>query len=183
MENEEYPSYWSSVFIGAIIVGLIMSVLGLLSQYMTINSEPTGAPFGLPQLIGILVCLVGAIGGFFGVRHYAKENEITFPIGKGALIGLFVGLVGTLISTVISIIWTYLIDPDLGQAVYDWSIANLEAMGLTDDQLEAQMRFIPEPNSTSAMITQTGIWLAVLGILNSVSGLIGAKVFASEDED
>ncbi len=181
MENE-YPSYWSSVFIGALIVALIMAVLGIAAQYITISSEPSGAQFGTGQLIGTLACLVGAIGGFFGVRHYAKENEITFPIGKGALIGFLVGAIGVVISTVIAFIWTSIIDPDINQAVYDWSIANLEAQGLTDDQFEAAKGFIPDPNSTTALFTQAGIGIVVLGIFNAISGLIGAKVFASEEE-
>lgn len=70
--------------VGALIIGLVMSVLGIISQYMTINSEPIGSSFTLAQGIGTFACLIGAIGGFIATRHYAKENEITFPIGKGA---------------------------------------------------------------------------------------------------
>lgn len=181
MENE-YPSYWSSVFTGALIVGLIASILSMVGNYMMIGSEPTGSPFSLSQVFGILACLIGAIGGFIATRNYAKQNELTFPIGKGALIGFLTGAVGGLISVVISFIWTSVIDPDLNQAVYDWSIANLEAMGLTDDQLEAQKNFIPQPGSTMTLIVGTGIAVVGLGILNTISGLIGAKVFASEEE-
>ncbi len=182
MENEN-PSYWSSVFIAAFIVGLIMSVIGLASQYMTIASEPSGASFTSGQLIGILACLIGAIGGFIGTRHYAKTNDVTFPIGKGALIGFLVGVVGVLISGAISWIWTTVIDPDLNQAAYDWAMSNVDAMSnLTEDQKDMQKGFIPDPNNPTSMLTQMGIGIVILGILNAISGLIGAKVFASEEE-
>ncbi len=182
MENETMengtPSYWSSVFIGGLIVALIMAVLGLVSQYMTISSEPVGSSFTLAQGIGTLACLFGSIGGFIATRQYAKEYNLTFAIGKGALIGLYTGIVGALISTVISAIWMYVIDPDLSQAAYDWAIANLEAQNMTEDQIEMAKGFIPEPG---IHVGTTLIGLAMLGILNTISGLIGAKVFASED--
>ncbi|MEQ9310060.1 MAG: DUF4199 domain-containing protein [Balneolaceae bacterium] len=183
MENENIEStnqsYWTSVLIGGLISALILSVLGLVSQYMTVSSEPVGSSFTLSQAIGTFACLLGAIGGFIATRHYAKEYDITFPIGKGALIGLFTGLVAMVISTLITLLWTSLIDPDINQAVYDWSIANLEAQNMTEDQMEMAKGFIPEPGISAVTV---GIGLLMLGILNAISGLIGAKVFASEED-
>lgn len=182
MEENTQASYWPSVMIGALIIGIIMSVLGIVSQYMTINSEPVGSSFTMGQGVGIISCLIGAIGGFIATRHYALENEITFPIGKGALIGFFTGVAGVLVSTVISLIWQYIVDPELNQAVYDWSIRNLEAMNLPAEQLEMQMNFIPEPGSMTALLWAVGIGVVVVGVLNLISGIIGAKVFAKEEE-
>ncbi len=179
MEHEN-PSYWTSVLIGGLIVGIITTVLSLGSQYMTIGGEPTGSSFNLTQIIGILSCFVGAIAGVIATRHYAKEYDITFPIGKGALIGLFAGIVAVLFSTIIGLIWTYIIDPELNQAFYDWQIANLEAQGMTDDQMDFAMGMIPKPGSTSALMWTAGIGIVVMGALNAISGLIGAKIFASE---
>ncbi len=174
----ENPSYWTSVMIGGLIAAVILSVLGLISQYMTISSEPTGSSFGLSQAIGTFACLFGAIGGFIATRHFAKEYDITFPIGKGALIGLLAGVVAVVISTAITWIWTSFIDAELNQAFYDWSIANLEAQNMTDDQLEMAKGFIPDPGISVVTVL---ISLAMMGILNAISGLIGAKVFASEE--
>ena len=182
MENEEMkPSYWSSVFIAAIIIGVIISVLGLGSQYLTISNEPTGAQFSLGQFVGIIACLIAAIGGVISTRHYAKENDITFPIGTGALIGFLTGVVGVVISGIISLIWTKLLDPSLNQAMYDWQIANLEAQNLPDAQMEMALSFIPDPASLSAFFIATGIMLVVVGIVNALTGMIGAKIFASEE--
>lgn len=186
MENEmmdnEMPSYWSSVFIAASIVALITAVMNIVAQYMTIGGEPTGSAFNASQLVGIVSCLVAALGGFIATRHYATTNDVKFPMGKGALIGLFTGIFLVLISTVISLIWTYLIDPDLNQAFYDWQIANVEAQNVPDQQKEMAISFIPEPGSTSALMIAVGIGLVVTSILNVISGLIGAKIFAKEEE-
>lgn len=183
MENEQVqPSYWQSVMIGAITIAIIMAVMGTVSQYMMISSEPTGSSFNMSQAIGMLVCLIAAIGGVISTRHFAKTYDIAFPIGKGAVIGLFTGIIGVIISTVLALIWTSIIDPGLNQAVYDWQVANLEAQNLPQAQMDMAMGFIPEPGSTSALMWQVGIGLLAIGILNLISGMIGAKIFASEEE-
>jgi hypothetical protein len=182
MENEEMtPSYWSSVFIAAIIVGVIMTLMSIGSQYMTLSDEPTGAQFTLAQLVGFFVCFIAAIGGIISTRHYAKENDITFPIGTGALIGFLTGVVGVAISAVISLVWNMVIDPTLNQRVYDWQVANLEAQNLPDAQMEMALSFMPDPTSMTAFFVATGISLVVIGIINSLTGMIGAKIFASEE--
>ena len=159
MENDTMesgtPSYWSAVLTGGLIIALIMAVLGIASQYMIIGSEPVGSSFTLGQGIGSFACLFALVGGIIATRQYAKEYDLTFTIGKGALIGLLTGVVGALISTVITILWNYVIDPELTQAVYDWNIANLEAQNLTQDQLEAMIGFIPEPGGMMSMVWQT----------------------------
>lgn len=182
MDQNSQPSYWPAVMVGALIIGLIMSVLGIISQYMTINSEPVGSSFTLAQGIGTFACLFGAIGGFIATRQYATENEITFPIGKGALIGFLTGVAGVLVSTLISIIWQYIVDPELNQAVYDWTIRNLEVQNLPAEQFEMAMNFIPEPGAMSSLLWAVGIGIVALGVLNLISGIIGAKVFATEEE-
>ncbi len=180
-ENMEMPSYWPSVIIGALFVGIVSSIFGLVSQYMTINSEPTGAPFTVADSLGIVSCLVAAFGGFISVRHYAKENDITFKIGKGAVIGLFVGFVGTIVGTVINLIWTYVIDTNLTQNFYDWQIRDLETQNLPQEQFEMALNFIPEPGSISALLWVIGFGLIGFGIVNLITGIIAAKVFASEE--
>lgn len=182
MEQNSQPSYWPSVMIGALIIGLIMSVLGIVSQYMLISSEPTGSNFNLSQGIGTFACLLGALGGFIATRHYAKENEITFPIGKGALIGFMTGVVGVLISAVISLIWEYVIDPELAQAAYDWAVRNLDAQNLPAEQYEMALGFIPEPGSMTTLLWTVGGGIVMVGILNLISGIIGAKMFAAEED-
>ncbi len=183
MEQQTLPNYWPSVMVGALIIGLILSVLGIISQYMLISSEPVGSSFTLPQAIQTFSCLAGAIGGFFAVRHYATENEITFPIGKGAVIGFFTGVVGVIISTVISLIWQFVIDPELDDAVYEWAIRNLEVQNLPQQQMDMAMNFIPEPGSMTTLLWGIGFGIVVLGVLNLLSGIIGAKVFAKEEDE
>lgn len=172
---EETPSYWNSVLIAGVITGLITAVMGLVSGYLTISNPTAGS------ITGMLVCLLGAVGGIIVNWHYAKENDLTYKIGKGALLGFLTAIVAVVISALISQIWTMVIDPGLNQAIYDASISSLEAQGMTQDQIDMAMQFQPEPGTTTYLLVQVGMGFLSLGIINAITGLIGAKIFASED--
>tara|TARA_R110002096_G_scaffold425644_1_gene634438 strand:+ start:10472 stop:11035 length:564 start_codon:yes stop_codon:yes gene_type:complete len=187
MENEQVqPSYWSSVIIGALFTAIVIFIVSLVSGYMTISSEPTGAMFSPGQFIGILACLIGAFGGVLSTRHYAKTNDITFTIGTGALIGLFTGIIAAVISGVLSQLWQF-VDPSFVQNIIDATVANLDAMtSIPDDQKEKIIAGTVETiesqyGSLSGILKGTAISMATFGFLNALTGMIGAKIFASED--
>ncbi|MCG8373035.1 MAG: hypothetical protein MI700_05860, partial [Balneolales bacterium] len=89
--------------------------------------------------------------------------------------------VGTIVGTVINLIWTYVIDTNLTQNFYDWQIRDLETQNLPQEQFEMALNFIPEPGSISALLWVIGFGLIGFGIVNLITGIIAAKVFASEE--
>lgn len=182
MENEQVqPSYWNSVFIASAITALVVTIISLIGGYMTIGSEPSGTMFSTMQLTGILSCLIGAMGGLIATWHYAKEHNVTFTIGRGALLGLLVALVATIISVLLGQLWE-LIDPSYTQAIIDWSIANMEAMPQMPEEARQQaIESMQDINSVSNIAMQALFTFIGLAIMNVISGMIGAKVFASED--
>ncbi len=187
MENEHVqPSYWSSVLIGASFVSIVIFIISLVSGYMTIGAEPTGAMFNPAQLVGVFACLIGAFGGIVSTRHFAKTYDITFTIGQGALIGFFTGLIAAVIATVLGQLWQF-VDPGYAQGIIDSSIANLEAMSnIPDEQKQAIIESTAEKlnsqfKSASGILIGGAISMAMFGFLNALTGMIGAKIFASED--
>lgn len=185
MENEklhehESPSYWNSVIIASLVVGIVVTVLSLIGGYMTIGSEPSGSFFSTAQLWGTIGCLVGAVGGFIANWHYTKEYNVTYKIGKGALLGLLVGAIGTVVVLVLSQLWN-VIDPSYQQALVDWNIENFEAMQMPAEAKEQAIASMENPNSPKNIAIFAATTFVGLGILNVISGLIGAKVFASEE--
>ncbi|MTI89291.1 MAG: DUF4199 domain-containing protein [Balneolaceae bacterium] len=180
MDNEymvdETPSYWPSVLVAGIITGIIFSVVGLIGSYTTIGGSTTMA-----TVSGIAACLLGALGGIIVNWHYAKENDITYTIGKGALLGFLTAVLAIVISTVIGQLWTLIIDPDLNQALYNAQIDNYEAQGMTQDQIDMALQFSPKPGTSTYLLVQVGMGLLMMGIVNAITGLIGAKIFASEE--
>jgi hypothetical protein len=183
MENEnaqENPSYWSSVIIASLVVGIVVTAFALIGGYMTLGTEATGSFFSSAQLWGTIGCLVGAIGGVIANWHYTKEYNVTYKIGKGALIGLFVGLGATIVAVILGQIWN-IIDPSYQQALVDWNIQNFEAMQMPAEAKEQAIAGMEDPNSLKNIGLQAVFTFVGLGIMNVISGLVGAKIFASEE--
>lgn len=181
MENEQtQPSYWNSVIIASLITAIVVTAFSLIGGYMTLGSEPSGSFFSSAQLFSTIGCLLGALGGIFVNWHYVKENNINYKIGRGALLGLLVGLGATIFSVIISQIWN-VIDPGFQEALIEWNIQNLEAMQMPAEAREQAIAGFDDPNSLQNIGLQALFTFIGLGIVNVISGLIGAKVFASEE--
>lgn len=186
MEQNSQPSYWSSVVVGASIVAILSSIAGYGLLYNIANAEPSMSILMKAGLIIPIGCLFGAIGGFISNRQYAKNFEITYPLGRGALIGFFTGLVAAVFSTLISLIWTNLIDPMLMENFTNNMISAMELVEMPEAQREQSindiMADLENKNSMGSILSKLGFSVAALGIVNAISGIIGAKVFASEKE-
>lgn len=121
------------------LVGLIFAVvifaISIFFGYMQINAEPTGSPFGVTSISGIVVCLAGAFSGLVAVWHFSKEVTQDFKMGQGAAIGFLTGAVVAVVSVMLTQVWTF-IDPDYTQKLMDSVIANFEMMDLPDEALD-----------------------------------------------
>ncbi|PAU92964.1 hypothetical protein CK503_13640 [Aliifodinibius salipaludis] len=180
-EQNNQPSYWTSVGIAGVIFGIIVFALSLVTSYAMINSEPSGSLFSPVQLLGIFVCLVGAFGGMLATWHYANEYNISIKLGKGALIGLFTGICITVVYIVFNQIWQF-IDPDMTQKAIDSVIANFEASDLPDAQKQQMIdSTVQSMRGQNSIGTQLLYNLPMYGILNVFTGMIGAKVFGKQE--
>lgn len=185
----ETPSYWTSIFIAAFVLGFIYFVVSLIGGYATINSEPTGSMFGsMGQTVaGIVGCLVAGFGGLLAVWHYCKSYEnVVVTLGKGALIGVYTGFVIVVIMTILSQVWD-LIDPSYTDKLMNSMIENYEAM---ENLPEAQKQQIIDgvasqfkDSNTLWGILKGMLFLAIPScILNLITGMIGAKLFSKKEE-
>lgn len=182
-QQQTPPSYWVSVSIASVLFGIIAFVVSLLSVYSTINTEPTGSFFSPAQLIGLLACLFGAFGGMVATWHYAREYDVAIKLGKGALIGFLTGVGISVVSVILSQVWQ-VFDPDMTQQMIDSTVANLEAMELPDEQKQQMIDATVESMRGQQSITSQLLWgIPMYGILNLITGMIGAKVFGKEQDE
>lgn len=187
MENEEMqPSYWPSVIQAAIIVAVVTTVVGLGLLYYVAGSEPS---MGIMMISGLTIpitCLIGLIGGILATRSYAKAFDLTFPIGTGALIGLFTGIIAAVVGGILGQIWNF-IDPTLMERFADTMIGAFEMNDQIPDSQKDEIitnmeQSFEEQNSVGGVLKGIAINAGVLGFVNLLSGMIGAKIFASEEE-
>ncbi len=176
------PSYWTSVAIAGLLFGIILFAINLIASYATINSEPTGSMFSPIQLIGTLACLFGAFGGMLATWHYAREYEVPIKLGRGALIGFLVGVVITIINILLSQIWS-IVDPDMTQQIIDSTVANIEAMEMPEQQKQQTIDMTVDMLRSQESVSSQLLWgIPLNGILNLITGMIGAKIFGKKEE-
>lgn len=177
------PSYWTSVSIAGLIFGIVVFALSIIISYITINSEPSGSLLSPMQFVGTIVCLIGAFGGMLATWHYANEYDVPFTLGKGALIGLFVGIVIALINVLLTQGW-HLIDPNMTQRLIDHTVANIQASSMPDQQKQQTIDMMADTLKNRNSIGTQLLWgLPLYGILNLITGMIGAKIFSKKEED
>lgn len=180
MDEQVQPSYWNSVIIASLVTALLLTIISIAGGYMTLGDEPTGSLFSKMQLFAMVGCLLGAIGGIIANWHYANEYQITYKIGTGALLGLLVAVGATVFAVIMGQIWN-LIDPSYTQALVDWQSRNIEAMQIPEESKQEALERMKDPNSPGNIALQALFSFIGLGIMNVISGLIGAKIFASEE--
>lgn len=174
--DQENPSYWTSVGIAALVFGVIAFVLSTAVRYMMVSGA---GGFLFSAASSAIVCLVAAFGGMLAVWHYAHEYDITFKLGKGALIGLLTGVGIAILLVILGNLWK-MIDPGLHQQLIEMRIEKLEAANIPEDRIENMKQQMKEGVS---IIYQLGVALLMYGIPNIITGMIGVPLFAKEEED
>ncbi|MCW9708596.1 DUF4199 domain-containing protein [Fodinibius salsisoli] len=175
------PSYWKSVATAGVIFGIVAFVLSLVSSYAVINSEPTGSLLNPTQFIGTFACLAGSFGGMLAVWHYAREYDLFIQLGRGALIGFLTGVGITVVNVILGEAWQF-IDPDMTQKVIESTIASIEAMELPEAQKQQIIDATAEGlQSQNSMFSQLLWSIPINGILNLITGMIGAKIFGQQE--
>jgi small basic protein len=181
-KNETPPSYWTSVTVSSLIFGIVAFIISIISGYAIINSEPTGSMFSPVQLVGVLACLIGAFGGMLATWHYAREYDVPIKLGRGALIGFLTGVGITIVSVLLGQIWQ-VIDPDMTQKMIDSTIANMEAMDMPEEQKQQLIDSTVESVRSQQSISTQFLWgIPIYGILNLLTGMIGAKIFGKKEK-
>ena len=169
------PSYWNAVITAGLITGTILTVIQLITNYMTIaGSSATG--------MAIIGCLIASIAGIISNWMYAKGYDLTYPIGKGALLGVFSGIITSIVTFSLQLFWTKVIDTGMNEAIIEATLKSFEDQGLSQEEIDMAQSFIPDPNSLVGLIITFLLALAMYVVINLISGIISAKIFAKEEE-
>lgn len=182
-DSNTFGNYWQSVVIVAAIFSLISFALGIFFGYRQINAEPSGAIFSPMMFSGVLICLITCIAGAVTVWHYTKEVSPLINLGQGALVGFLTGAVIVLFSVLLNEIWTF-VDPSYTEKLVEAAIANVEEMDLPAGSKEDMIDTMAESVRSSQSVTQQIFWgIPITGLLNLISGMIGAKIFGKKSEE
>jgi MFS family permease len=183
---EQNNPFISSAIIMGLIFALVASVVSTFMSYNIINSEPSLSTMIMTSVISLVSCLVGAFAGMMAVRHHVKEFNVPMKMGRGAVIGVTTGVFVALFITLISFIWTTLIDPAFTDKLMEAIVASMESMGGGADMSEAIdgiYQQFEKQKTLAGQLQGFAINAGVLGALNVLTGLLGVKFFAPKEEN
>ena len=98
----------------------------------------------------------------FLAHKYFKDNGDGFmSFGQGVGIGFWIGLVSAVISSIFTYIYVKFIDPSFITAIREKAIADMEAKGQSQEQIETAMKFV-EMFTVAEAILFFGLFFGVL---------------------
>ena len=186
-DSTENPSYWESILVASFAMGFLLFVLPIVFGYLTISAEPSGSMFQIfIPVVGLcFACLFGAFGGMISVWHYTKTYDVALTLGKAALIGFLTGVAITLFSTVLDQLWS-LIDPNFAENLQNSLISIIESTDMPEAQKQSQIDNIASQygatQSLGGFLLSFGGGAVVYGLLNTLTGMLGLKLFGKKEE-
>lgn len=129
--EENKNSFWKSALIYGAMYGAVLIVFSIITYVLNMTMEKWVQYVSYVIMIGALV---------YFTMEYRKQRGAE-GLSYGQALGFGVAI--TLVASVISAIYTYLlftvIDPDLINLMIDKTQEQMLAQGLTDEQVEAAM--------------------------------------------
>jgi hypothetical protein len=154
-----------SILLGGLVAALLATILTFPAQ-------------GGNPIVGFAACCIPAIlGGLIAVWHYTNTNNLTLAMGAGAKLGAMAGLVGALISTVLSYVLKALgLLPSTSEAAEIQRQAMIER-GMTDQQIEQAMRIAEMSSGILGQLVFVIVGCLIFALIGALGGLIGASMF------
>ncbi len=168
----------------AMIFAIVAFIGNLVIAYTVISMEPSMTVMFFPSVAGGVICLVAALAGLLVVRSYIKATDLRVPVGKGAVMGLVTGVLIALISGVLGILWDF-VDPNMTKNMMNammGAIDTIPEMNEAARQQAMDQMMANDPTQWSTRLMGLGVGALMFGIINLITGMIGAAVFSKKEE-
>ena len=182
--DQQKPSFMRQTLFAGLIFAVVIFLLEVFGGLMVINADPGGGVILITLFSGAVGCLVAAFAGMIGVRMYVKENALPMTLGEGAKIGLVTGAIVAAGNAFLDLAWLT-VYPGFQDNLLEASIEHVEAItqiSEEDRQNIIDMLYSETQEAASFGNILLGLFwsLLILGLLNTLSGTLGAKFFANQ---
>lgn len=159
-----------------LIYGLVLVIFSLVN-ILTTPVDPTSAPWR-SFLVNILILVVTYFIIHFGVKEFRDTvNNGALSLGEAIKFAILVTLLGAIIESVFGLIYFQFIDPEYLDRVFEGTRESLERRGLSEDQIDQQMK-IGKMFSNPFLMVPLGIIYRVFWGL--IKGLIAGLILKNE---
>jgi hypothetical protein len=108
--------------------------------------------------------IIGIVLVFLAHKYYKENGDGFMTYGQGIGIAFWMGLVGSIISSVFTYIYAKFIDPNFITMIREKAIEDMEAKGQSQEQIDAAMKFVEMFTSAEAIFFM-GIFFGIIIIV------------------
>lgn len=152
-------------------------ILGLILVLISVITYVTGMALEGKQWPNFIYYILFPVIIFFAINQFKKQNAGLLSLKEAIKIGLLIGIVSALVSTIYGLIFNYFIDPDFVDKTLEVAREKmLESPNLTpemvDQQIEMAKKF-SSPLLSSAILIALSTFFGLLYSL--IAGLVMKK--------
>lgn len=179
MEPTNQSPFIKSALIAALAFSLFNSILTIFFGYQAIQAKPSGGLLPPGTVSGLFICFIALLVGLAATKLQSMQHPV-MNMGRGALIGLVAGLLYAILAFLFGEIWN-LIDPNYAFKLAEVRVAHFERMpGVSEEQLQSMSDQVFETvQSFSARMLGLGLSGLIMGIGNTLTGMLGARIFGT----
>ena len=128
--------------------GVINGVIGI-AYFIILMAADIDMSQGFGRWGSTLIAIVLV---FLAHKYYKENGDGYMTYGQGVGIGFWMGLVGSVISSVFTYIYAKFIDPTFITTIREKAISDMEAQGQSQQQIDAAMKFVEMFTSAEALL-------------------------------
>lgn len=165
----------STVVKWGLITGMVYVVFSLISNMMGMN-QGGGGGMGLNFLILAVLTVATFFTIFLGVKETREDTNGYITLGQAFMTGFKIALIAALISAVFTILYGYLIDPDLSEKILSGAEEQWDEMNVPEENRDTMRKwsgYMANPVVLAAISLVSVIFWGVIKSL--VAGLILKK--------
>ena len=141
-----------------IIVGLIFIVYGMVLQFLGLDMK-------VMQYLSYLNYVILIIFVVIAHKAFKEGGDGFMTIGQGLKIGMLITLIGTVISSIFTYIYLKFIDDSMIQKSLDYQIEELEKRGLDDAAIDQAMAVTEKLMTPEIMPLFALVFMLIFGFI------------------
>ena len=144
-----------------IIIGLIFIVYGMILQFLNLDMKL----MGYLSYVNYVVLIVFVV---LAHKAFKEDGDGFMTIGQGLGIGMLITLIGTVISSIFSYIYLKFIDDSMIQKTLDFQIEEMEKKGMDDATIDQAMSITSKIMTPEIMPIMAVVFMAFAGFIISL---------------
>ena len=152
-----------------LILGLIFIVYGMILQFLNLDVQ-------LMQNLGNVNYVIMVVFVVLAHKTFKQDGDGFMTLGQGIGLGMLLTLISSVISGIFSYIYLKFIDDSMIQKSLDFQIEQMEKRGMGDDQIDVAMRMTEKFMTPEILPILSIVFLCLAGfVISLIVSLITKK--------